>query len=244
MKLPIFQKGFNYSQDGPGNRLVYHLQGCNLKCPWCSNPEGMEPHPAEGHFREVPVEEVEREVLSCAMMFFDGGGITLTGGEPTLSFEAVRELFSRLHYRGISCAMETNGTHPHLEELFPFIDFLMIDCKHYDSEKHRLATGLGNETILHNLQKAAHLRDQVLIRIPLIGGVNNMPEDIDGFLRFFQSINTPAVSVEILPYHEYGKDKWKKCGREYQMKDAFISPEFLKEMKRRLSEGGIRLVNT
>ena len=43
VSLRIINKGFNYSQDGPGNRLVYHLGGCNMKCPWCANPEGMNP---------------------------------------------------------------------------------------------------------------------------------------------------------------------------------------------------------
>ena len=52
-KLHIFQKGFNYSQDGPGNRLVYHLKGCNLKCPWCSNPEGINPNNSVGYSTEV-----------------------------------------------------------------------------------------------------------------------------------------------------------------------------------------------
>ena len=50
MKLTLFQKGFNYSQDGPGNRLVYHLFGCNMRCPWCANPEGIYPAPGHGSY--------------------------------------------------------------------------------------------------------------------------------------------------------------------------------------------------
>ena len=90
MVLKIFQKGFNYSQDGQGNRLVYHLQGCNMKCRWCANPEGM---PAGGamirekdksprlSYEEHPVDEVYEEILSCKPMIFDGGGVTFSGGE-------------------------------------------------------------------------------------------------------------------------------------------------------------------
>ena len=86
MFIRYFQKGFNFSQDGPGNRLVYHLQGCNLRCPWCSNPEGMDfARPA----REETPEAVAKAVLSGRPMFFDGGGLTLTGGECTAQLDRV-----------------------------------------------------------------------------------------------------------------------------------------------------------
>ena len=59
--MRIFQKGFNFSQDGPGNRLVYHLQGCNLRCPWCSNPEGLSIHGGEEYTVDALVEELDTE---------------------------------------------------------------------------------------------------------------------------------------------------------------------------------------
>ena len=67
MELWYFQKGFNFSQDGPGNRLVYHLCGCNLRCPWCSNPEGMRRY--EGYARSATVDQILRELLSARAMF-------------------------------------------------------------------------------------------------------------------------------------------------------------------------------
>ena len=91
MMINIFEKGFNYSQDGPGNRLVYHLSGCNMFCPWCSNPEGME----KGG-RQYSTDEIIREIQSSAPMFFDGGGVTFTGGECTLQSEAVIEIINNL----------------------------------------------------------------------------------------------------------------------------------------------------
>ena len=84
----IFQKGFNFSQDGPGNRLVYHLQGCNMRCIWCSNPEGME----SGKGKSYTGEELTRECVRSRMMFFGGGGVTFTGGEATLQHEELKEL--------------------------------------------------------------------------------------------------------------------------------------------------------
>ena len=90
-EIHIFQKGFNYSQDGPGNRLVYHLAGCNLNCPWCSNPEGLEKTEIAS---SLTIENIVKEALSCKMMFFDGGGVTLTGGEVTCQKDAVINLLN------------------------------------------------------------------------------------------------------------------------------------------------------
>ena len=78
--MQIFSKGFNFSQDGPGNRLVYHIRGCNMHYIWCSNPEGM-------HIDDSPhisPEEIAEECVGSKMMFFGGGGVTFTGGEATL----------------------------------------------------------------------------------------------------------------------------------------------------------------
>ena len=88
MNVVYFQKGFNYSQDGPGNRLVIHLQGCNLHCPWCSNPEGM----GFTSGIEVDVDELLKEINSCKRLFFGGGGVTFTGGECTIQKEALTYL--------------------------------------------------------------------------------------------------------------------------------------------------------
>ena len=104
--IRIFQKGFNFSQDGPGNRLVYHLQGCNLRCPWCSNPEGLA---LEGG-TPCSIAELVAEVQRSRMMFFDGGGVTLTGGEVTLQFPAVKEFLTQLHQQGTSSIMTPSST--------------------------------------------------------------------------------------------------------------------------------------
>ena len=106
-QIHIFQKGFNYSQDGPGNRLVYHLSGCNLKCPWCSNPEGME---IGKDATALTVESIVKEALSCKRMFIDGGGVTLTGGEVTCQRDSVLNLLSQLKENGIHTCIETNAS--------------------------------------------------------------------------------------------------------------------------------------
>ena len=104
--MRIFGKGFNFSQDGPGNRLVLHLSGCNMKCPWCSNPEGM----SGVGGTDYTVEEVVREVVSASPMFFSGGGVTFTGGEATSQPDELRKVLSILKQEGINTAIETNGT--------------------------------------------------------------------------------------------------------------------------------------
>jgi len=238
----IFQKGFHYAQDGPGNRLVYHLQGCNLRCPWCANPEGLS---GEGG-TEYSVEALIQEALSCKMMFFDGGGVTLTGGEATVQFEEVKEFLSGVRSLGIRTCMETNGMSSRLEELFPVLDHLIMDLKHYDPEIHKAVTGASNERTVQNIRLALEQRDQLALRIPLIGGFNASREDAYGFCRLLTSLGrTDAVTLELLPYHEYGKGKYKSLGMEYSMtRAAFVSGEQLEQLRRIFLESGIKLINT
>lgn len=242
MQLKLFHKGFNYSQDGTGNRLVYHLQGCNLVCPWCANPEGMD---AEGPDTFcMSLEEVCDEVVRSKPMFFDRGGVTFTGGEATCQFSALKEVLVKLKTMGISTALETNGTSARLPELFPFLDELIMDFKHYDSGKHKEIMGLGNDVIQKNLERAFAEHPNLLVRIPLIGNVNSTEKDIEQFLSFFNRYDVSNARFELLCYHEYGKEKWTKCGKKYVVQDAFVSEETRRKYENKMRIHGLNIVRT
>lgn len=238
--LRYFQKGFNYSQDGPGNRLVYHLSGCNLHCPWCSNPEGLAP----GGGREETVSRILRAVASARPMFFDGGGLTLTGGEATLQFKAVMQLLEKVRDLGIHTCIETNATHPRLPELFPLLDLLIADYKIPDKEALFSWTGADISVVEENIRKAAAFGIPLALRTPLIRGVNDDDDDLAGFVRFFGEVKGPGVTVEFLRYHEYGRDKWEKMGMRYAMADAFVGTERVLQFERACREAGIDVVRT
>lgn len=288
--MRIFQKGFNYSQDGDGNRLVYHLQGCNMACPWCANPEGMRPegvlvadedwllesicphraitgtkversfcdgckerecitrHNTKGmylSYKEESIEEILQESRNNEMMFYDGGGVTFTGGESTVQFEELFQALTGLKKLGIHTAIETNGTHPRLPQLFPVVDQLIMDCKLCNSEKHKRWTGTSNERILENIRKAAAVHPCLHVRVPLIGKVNDSSEDIDGFFDFFKEIKGENVTFEVLAYHEFGKKKWAQCGWEYRMtKEAYVQEEVLLAFRKRVTDIGAHYKRT
>lgn len=252
MEIRIFQKGFNFSQDGPGNRLVYHLQGCNMRCPWCSNPEGMDLNGCtvtvngreKCSFEAVDTAGILDEVRRSRMMFFDGGGVTFTGGEATVQFEPLRLLLTELKAMGINTALETNGACERLPELFPLIDFLMIDFKHHNSQRHKEVIGCGNETVLKNIMSAAENHPHLLVRIPLIGGFNSSADDAAGFARVLAPLAGATVCVEVLRYHEYGKDKWERCGKEYKVNNAAVSDEQFKAFCKILADNGIKIIRT
>lgn len=286
--IKVFQQGFNYSQDGQGNRLILHLQGCNMHCPWCSNPEGMDiggtlitesdwltdrscPKGAvsEGVLdrskcqkcdmpctrirqkgirfscKEYSPEELLDVCVRSKPMFFDGGGVTLTGGEVTVQFEAVKRLLEMLGEAGIHRAIETNGTHPRSAELIPLVDQWIMDIKHYDDKTHREWTGVTNKQVIRTIEEVTEVHNNVLLRIPLIPDFNSSPADAEGFAGLLETIiHGPGTSLELLSYHEFGKGKWAQCGKTYTMPSKKILPETVKLFEDTFRSHGIRCVRT
>ncbi len=240
--MKIFQKGFNYSQDGPGNRLVYHLLGCNMRCPWCSNPEGMRAD--KGEFFEMTPQEIVAEAVSSKPMFFDGGGVTFTGGECTLQAEELLAVLQCLNEKGIDTCIETNGTSDALPKLSEYIDHVIVDLKHPDSQKLKGVTGVGNEITVQNIRHFAECGKDLLVRVPLIGGFNTDLEAIDGFLKIFSSINRDTVRFELLKYHEYGKDKWEKLGLTYTVENAFVTEEQRRKIEETMKHCKLNVIRT
>lgn len=232
--MRIFGKGFNFAQDGPGNRLVYHLSGCNMRCIWCSNPQGFELTAGE----DYSTEEIIAESESCRPMFFSGGGVTFTGGEATLQADELLTALKALKEKGINTCLETNGTSKRLLEIAEYTDYLIMDFKHYDSEELRRYTGHGNEQIKANFEVLSRQR-QLHIRIPLINGINT--ENPQKFAEYFAKFNAENLSFEFLTYHEYGRDKWQT---EYKVKNGFVSEKTLQNFKDTFINYNLTIVET
>lgn len=233
--MRIFGKGFNFSQDGPGNRLVYHLSGCNMHCPWCSNADGL----SFDAGNEYSIQEILSECISCKPMFFSGGGVTFTGGEATVQYDELLPLLKNLKNEKINTALETNGTSKHLTELLEFVDYLIMDFKHYDNEVLKEYTGVAIDWIKKNYEYNCKIKRQQHIRIPLINGVNTAePQE---FAKYFSSFDTSNTVFEFLPYHEYSKEKWKG---NYKIQNGFITMDVLQRFKKTFEEYGLKIITT
>jgi pyruvate formate lyase activating enzyme len=242
--LFIFQKGFNYSQDGPGNRLVYHLAGCNLKCPWCSNPEGLT---INKNAKKMSVDEIVSEALSSKMIFIDGGGVTLTGGEVTCQKDGVINLFKRLKSEGINTCIETNASIPHCEELFELTDYMIADFKSPCPEDVKNILGGDIDIIKNNLKYRVKTGKPLIVRIPLIKYFNCGEEKAEKFSIFFKELSDFSdnnLFFEILTYHEFGKEKYAKEGLEYTVTNGFVTDSDVKILLTQLNNKNLKVINT
>ena len=234
--MKVLQKGFNYSQDGPGNRLVYHLQGCNFACKWCSNADSI---PLENpNAKDYSVKELFDEIMRSRMMFFDGGGVTFTGGEACVQADELMELLRLLKDNKINTAIETNGSFLSLRNVAEYVDYLIVDLKHYDEAEHIKWVGVSNRSVKENIEYFLSLGRQLHIRIPVINAVNDNPQ---GFAEYFNRFDTSNAVFEFLAYHEFGKDKWKG---KYGIENGFVSGETIKNFKETFKNYGLKTVVT
>lgn len=197
-----------------------------------------------GDFYTLTKEEILSEVELSVPMFFEGGGVTFTGGEATMQAQPLLEVIKAIKEKGVTVALETNGTLKNLPDLMPFLDHLIIDLKHPDAKKHKEITGVSNEITKKNILLAAKSGADLLIRIPLIGGFNTSSDDFNGFLEFLKTVRGENLRVEILKYHEYGKDKWEKCGLQYKMENAFVTEETRLAFENEIKAAGLTVVRT
>lgn len=203
----------NFSvNDGEGIRTNVFLAGCPLRCAWCANPEGQTCRNALTHWAEC--EDILREIRRQAPFYrYSGGGVTFSGGEATAQPEFLAELAGTLYDEGFSLALETCGCFD-FDRLAPTLrrlDLLFMDLKHMDGAAHRRFTGADNALILQNLQRAAALGVELVVRIPAILGVNCDEHNLRASFAFLAQ-RCPGAKLELLPYHRYGEGKYRTLG--------------------------------
>ncbi len=206
--------------DGPGIRFVVFLQGCPMRCLYCHNPDTW----AIGKGREVEAEELIEE-YEKNKMFYRGGGITVTGGEPLLQIDFLIELLSLAKSRGIHTCIDTSGItySPEakdyllkLDTLMQYVDLVMLDIKHIDPVKHRALTSRDNGGILAFARYLAERDIPVWIRHVIVKGYTDSPEDLRSLGRFIGGLRN-VKALDVLPYHAMGESKYRELGIKYPL---------------------------
>jgi len=146
-----------------------------------------------------------------------GGGVTVSGGEPLLYPDFLAEFFGLCKTAGIHMAIETAGNVPWetFQKILPLTDLFFFDIKHIDNDVHTFWTGVSNKQILKNLEKLSKATKDIIIRIPVIPGVNDTDVVQKKIYAFVKRLN--LQEVELLPYHRLGLSKYNGLGRHYKL---------------------------
>lgn len=229
--------------DGPGIRTIVFFKGCYMRCAWCCNPESQsyeiqsmqEGGKLKTVGRDVTVSDIMPEILADMPYYRrSGGGVTLSGGEVLAQADFAAALLKECKDAGLHTAIETAGSLPfsEMEKLLPYLDLVLMDIKLMDSKKHKEYTGVPNERILENARALAEYPVELIIRTPVIPGVNDTEAEISAISAFARSLRT-VREHHLLPYHRLGSDKYVGLGREYSLKE--IEPPTRAKMEHLLS---------
>ena len=206
------------SVDGPGIRFLIFLKGCPLRCRFCHNPDTWAL--TKGEMRTA--DDLLEQALRYKAYWGKKGGITISGGEPLVQIDFLIDLCRKAKEKGIHVCLDTSGQlftrkgtfFDKFNELMKYVDLVLLDIKHIDSEKHQWLTGKPNESILDCARYLSEIAKPVWIRHVLVPGVNDTDEYLVPLRKFIDTL-TNVERVEILPYHTLGLFKWEELGLEY-----------------------------
>lgn len=165
--------------------------------------------------REMSAEAVLAEVLKDSPFYrTSGGGLTISGGEPMMQFEFTRAVLQGARAAGLHTALETSGcsSPAYFQEVAPLVDLFLFDVKETDPELHRQFTGVSNQQIRENLRGLDRGGSRLVLRCPIIPGLNDRPEHLEGIADLANQLRE-VVEIHVLPYHPLGTSKSQRLGK-------------------------------
>lgn len=204
--------------DGPGVRIVAWTSGCQWRCRYCHNPDTW------NMMNGIPVtltratEELRKYRVGLKVM---SGGLTVSGGEPLMQDRFVVKLFTNAKAMGIHTVLDTNGylgERLSVEDLEQ-IDLVMLDIKGWDNERHRQLTGMDVGPTLDFARRIAARQKPVWVRYVLVPGLSDDLEEIAQIARFAAELGN-IERVDVLPFHQMGRFKWKELKLDYTLEDV------------------------
>ena len=195
--------------DGPGIRTVIFLNGCNLRCKFCHNPETWKMKE-----QNYSVQDIIDKVLRSKPYFKDNGGVTFSGGEPLLHIEFLEEVCAKLKEHNIHIAIDTSGIGlGDYKSILTKIDLVLLDIKAINKEGFINIT--QRDFFVKFMEFVQELNDsgkEVWIRQVIIPGVNDTETYIKELSRFIKDNIKNVTRVDFLPYHKMGLEKYEKLG--------------------------------
>lgn len=207
--------------DGPGTRFVVFVQGCPMRCAYCHNPDTWEMNGGTMMEPSYIIEQYERN----SAFYQNGGGLTVTGGEPLMQVDFLIELFTLAKEKNIHTCIDSSGIafNPgntawieKLDKLMTLTDLVMLDIKHINPDKHKELTSQPNQ---HILEFAAYLNEKhvdMWIRHVVVPGITDDDQYLFELGYFIGQFNN-LKALDVLPYHTMGEAKYKKLGITYKL---------------------------
>ncbi len=204
--------------DGPGTRMTTFLSGCPLQCQYCHNPDTMAMRNGE------PVEAMEllRRIGRYRKIFrATGGGITLSGGEVLMQPAFALKILRGAKSMGVHTAIDTSGYFGRhaSDEMLDNIDLVLLDVKSGIPETYKVVTGRELQPTVDFGDRLAERGIEIWVRFVLVPGLTDDPENIRAAAAI--AARWGSVSrVEVLPFHQMGRDKWSSLGMKYTLEDT------------------------
>lgn len=224
--------------DGPGTRMTMFLAGCPLRCLYCHNPDTMEMRRGD----PVTAAEVVSRIRRYQAVFTaTGGGVTISGGEPLMQPAFVARVLRGAKEMGVHTAIDTSGflgaacTDQMLED----IDLVLLDVKSGDPETYRRVTGQALQPTLDFGRRLADRGTEIWIRFVLVPGLTDDAANVDAVAEYVATLATVS-RVEVLPFHQMGRDKWESLGMRYELDGVPApSPELVERVRGQFRSRGL-----
>ena len=205
--------------DGPGTRMTVFLSGCPLRCLYCHNPDTM--FAAKG--QPVRLDDLVNRLKRYRMIFrTTGGGLTVSGGEPLMQPAFVGRLLHEAQQLGIHTAIDTSGFLGvnASDALLDDLDLVLLDIKSGIPEVYRKATGRELQPTLDFARRLSERgTEEVWIRFVLVPGLTDAVENVEAVAGIVEQISV-VTRVEVLPFHQMGRDKWVTLDLPYELADT------------------------
>jgi len=204
--------------DGPGIRVVAWTSGCMFRCQYCHNPDTWNMGNGIPVTFEKAAEELSKYRFGLKLM---SGGFTLSGGEPLMQHRFAVKLFTAAQAMGIHTALDTNGYFGYrlTDEDLEKVDLVLLDIKAFDPERHRQVTGMDVDAVLRFAKRLAARRRPVWLRFVLVPGLTDDQYDIAKIAGFASGLGN-IERVDVLPFHQMGRFKWKQLNLPYTLEDV------------------------